>query len=214
MWWRGCARDTLFPVKNESRSKIHGHVVTRSALLTGATCSFIFERQTRAYILSPLPVCLSLHHDHDHDLFYLTPYYTLCSPPVISLRLFFITALPVSLIVMSANSTPSASPVHVQPLHNPSQAAHVVVPQAPLGNATNGPVNQAPGLGAKALLAKKMAKSMQVSIRLLLFEYLSTVSCRNPNYVSPTDNMMTPCTKKISAAKKKHFTKSAAFVSG
>ena len=29
----------------------------------------------------------------------------------------------------------------------------------------------------------------------------------NPNFVSPTDDMMTPCTKKISAARKKHFNK-------
>ncbi|KAI0346768.1 hypothetical protein BDW22DRAFT_1341756 [Trametopsis cervina] len=92
---------------------------------------------------------------------------------------------------MSTTVTPTASPAHVQPLHNPSQAAHVVVPQAPLGNTTNGIANQAPGLGAKALLAKKMAKNI------------------NPTFVSPTDNMMTPCTKKISAAKKKHFTKGA-----
>ena len=58
---------------------------------------------------------------------------------------------------MSTTTTPNDSPVHVQPLHNPSQAAHVVVPQAPLGNATNGLSSQAPGMGAKALLAKKMA---------------------------------------------------------
>ena len=59
---------------------------------------------------------------------------------------------------MSAPSTPNDSPSHapIQPLHNPSQAAHVVVPQAPLGNTTNA----APGMGAKALLAKKMAKSL------------------------------------------------------
>ena|ERR1700761_4792483 len=31
---------------------------------------------------------------------------------------------------------------------------------------------------------------------------------RNPSYVSPTDNLMTPVTQKISAAKKKHFNKS------
>lgn len=62
---------------------------------------------------------------------------------------------------MSSASTPDASPMHVQPLHNPSQAAHVL-PQAPLGNATNGtaPAGLAPGMGAKALLAKKMAKNM------------------------------------------------------
>lgn len=61
---------------------------------------------------------------------------------------------------MSALSTPTDSPVHVEPLHKPDQAAQVVVPQAPLGNATNGKFNnQLPGMGAKALLAKKMAKS-------------------------------------------------------
>ncbi|KAK0468459.1 uncharacterized protein EV420DRAFT_1504582 [Desarmillaria tabescens] len=88
---------------------------------------------------------------------------------------------------MSLTSTPNDSPdvTPIQPLHNPSQAAHVVMPQAPLGNV----VNQAPGMGAKALLAKKMAKSLK------------------PNFVSPTDNMMTPCSQKLSDAKKKHFTK-------
>ncbi|KAK0453747.1 hypothetical protein EV421DRAFT_1766194 [Armillaria borealis] len=90
---------------------------------------------------------------------------------------------------MSSTSTPNDSPdaTPIQPLHNPSQAAHVVLPQAPLGNV----VNQAPGMGAKALLAKKMAKSLK------------------PNFVSPTDNMMTPCSQKLSDAKKKHFTKGA-----
>ncbi|PPQ94956.1 hypothetical protein CVT25_003928 [Psilocybe cyanescens] len=89
---------------------------------------------------------------------------------------------------MSATSTPNDSPITtpIQPLHNPSQAAQVVVPQAPLGNVAN----QAPGMGAKALLAKKLAKS------------------HNPAFISPTDNLMTPCTQKLSAAKKKHFTKS------
>ena len=53
--------------------------------------------------------------------------------------------------------SPADSPIiHVEPLHNPDHAAHVVVPQAPLGNAN---VNGAGlGLGAKALLAKKLAK--------------------------------------------------------
>jgi len=91
---------------------------------------------------------------------------------------------------MSATSTPTDSPVHFEPLHNPAHAAKVVLPQAPLGNATNG-INQVPGMGAKALLAKKMAKSC------------------NPKYISPTDNLMTPCSQKLTAAKKKNFTKSA-----
>ncbi|KAK7061682.1 hypothetical protein R3P38DRAFT_2830923 [Favolaschia claudopus] len=90
---------------------------------------------------------------------------------------------------MSATSTPNDSPISapIQPLHNPAQAAHVVVPKAPLGNV----VNQPAGMGAKALLEKKMAKSL------------------NPTYISPTDNLMTPCTQKLAASKKKHFTKSA-----
>ena len=67
---------------------------------------------------------------------------------------------------MSATATPTESPIGtpIQPLHNPSQAAHVVVPQAPLGNATNGQYSQAPGMGAKALLAKKLAKSQCVPL--------------------------------------------------
>ncbi|RDX53648.1 hypothetical protein OH76DRAFT_1342706 [Lentinus brumalis] len=95
---------------------------------------------------------------------------------------------------MSSATTPNDSPIGtpIQPMHNPSQAAHVVVPQAPLGNATNGQFNQAPGMGAKALLAKKFAKT------------------HNPTYVSPTDNMMTPCSQKLNATKKKHFNKGAA----
>ncbi|KAJ7507755.1 hypothetical protein B0H11DRAFT_2218576 [Mycena galericulata] len=90
---------------------------------------------------------------------------------------------------MSATTTPNDSPtsVPIQPLHNPAQAAHVVVPKAPLGNVGNQPA----GMGAKALLAKKMAKNL------------------NPTYISPTDNLMTPCTQKLSAAKKKHFNKGA-----
>ncbi|KAG6814210.1 hypothetical protein H0H92_000887 [Tricholoma furcatifolium] len=89
---------------------------------------------------------------------------------------------------MSA-STPTDSPTStpIQPMHNPSQAAHIVVPQAPLGNVAN----QAPGMGAKALLAKKMAKT------------------HNPNFISPTDNLMTPVTQKLNAAKKKQFNKGA-----
>ncbi|KAF5321702.1 hypothetical protein D9619_000304 [Psilocybe cf. subviscida] len=79
---------------------------------------------------------------------------------------------------MSATTTPNDSPAGtpIQPMHNPAQAANV-------------PTNQAPGMGAKALLAKKFAKS------------------HNPTYISPTDNMMTPVTQKLNAAKKKHFNK-------
>lgn len=66
-------------------------------------------------------------------------------------------------------------------MHNPAQAAHI---QAPLGNATNN------GLAAKALLAKRTAKA------------------KNPKFVSPTDNLLTPVTQKLNAAKQKRFQKS------
>jgi len=58
---------------------------------------------------------------------------------------------------MSQTSTPSDSPVGtpIQPLHNPAQAAQIVVPKAPL----NKNVVNNPGMGAKALLEKKMAKA-------------------------------------------------------
>ncbi|KAF9534886.1 hypothetical protein CPB83DRAFT_803201 [Crepidotus variabilis] len=84
---------------------------------------------------------------------------------------------------MATTASPNESPVAVQPLHNPSRSAQIVVPKAPIGN-------QAPGLGAKALLSKKMGKNP------------------NPMFVSPTDNMMTPCSQKLNATKKKHFNKS------
>lgn len=68
---------------------------------------------------------------------------------------------------MSAVTTPNDSPIHPEPMHNPSRAAQVVVPQAPLGNATY--VNQKPGMGARALLAKKMStKKCVCSGRMLL----------------------------------------------
>jgi len=99
---------------------------------------------------------------------------------------------------MSSSSTPNDSPAHIQPLHNPSQAA------IPLGN-NNGQM----GLGMKALLAKKLAKeqyvypgsvcSIQTLTRYSIF--------RNPKFVSPTDKMLTPVSQKLNAAKKKHFDK-------
>jgi hypothetical protein len=53
---------------------------------------------------------------------------------------------------MSTTAAQSAAPI--QPMHNPTMAAKVV-PQKPVG-ATNDPT---PAMGAKALLAKRMAKS-------------------------------------------------------
>lgn len=108
---------------------------------------------------------------------------------------------------MSATSSPDNSPLGtpIQPLHNPSQAAQVVVPQAPVGG---GAPNAAPGMGAKALLAKKMAKGRYVLGGRLLPVLSNNLSLSNPNdTVSPTDHMMTPCTRKLRAAKMKQFDK-------
>jgi hypothetical protein len=110
---------------------------------------------------------------------------------------------------MSATTSPDGSPASIQPLHNPSQAAHVVVPQAPLGNV----VNQAPGMGAKALLAKRMAKNLSAALCFVppIHVLTSLAQISNPTYISPTDNLMTPCTQKLNAAKKKHFNKYVTF---
>ncbi|KAF8591570.1 hypothetical protein K439DRAFT_1326823 [Ramaria rubella] len=89
---------------------------------------------------------------------------------------------------MSSTPASTDSPV-IQPMHIPTQAAVVQLPQAPLGNSTNG-ASQAPGQGTKAMLAKRLASMGG-----------------NPKYISPTDNMMTPCTAKINQSKKKHFNK-------
>jgi len=97
---------------------------------------------------------------------------------------------------MSTTSNPNDSPVHIQPLHNPSQAA------IPLGN------NNGQGLGMKALLAKKLAKEQYAgSVRRSdgVHTFTRHSISRNPKFVSPTDKMLTPVSQKLNAAKKKHF---------
>lgn len=73
----------------------------------------------------------------------------------------------------TSNDSPISTPI--QPLHNPSQAAQVVVPQAPLGNVPN----QVPGTGAKALLAKKMAK-IQCASFLSTYILAADHACQQP----------------------------------
>jgi len=89
---------------------------------------------------------------------------------------------------MSTTPSPTDSPV-IHPMHNPSQAAVVQQPLAPIGNTTHG-LLQVPGQAIKAMLAKRLA-----------------AKGGNPMYISPTDKMMTPCTAKITQSKKKHFNK-------
>ncbi|OXB33346.1 hypothetical protein J007_06957 [Cryptococcus neoformans] len=89
-------------------------------------------------------------------------------------------------------STTTPSPT-ITPLHDPSHQAKVI-PVKPLGVSnpnivpgmtTNG---AAAGLGQKALLAKKFAKA-------------------NKPTISPTDQLQSPCTAKLSNAKQRHFAK-------
>ena len=104
---------------------------------------------------------------------------------------------------MSTTSTPTDSPLHIQPLHNPSQAA------IPLGN-NNGQM----GFGTKALFAKRIAKEQYVSPgpvhRKDWVHALADI--RNPMFVSPTDKMVTPVSQKLNAGKKKHFDKCVALL--
>lgn len=63
-----------------------------------------------------------------------------------------------------STTTANASNAPAQPLHNSQQAATVIAPQAPVGNSNS---KLAPGMGAKALLAKKMTKSVYVHLRTM-----------------------------------------------
>ncbi|GHJ87182.1 hypothetical protein NliqN6_3584 [Naganishia liquefaciens] len=107
-------------------------------------------------------------------------------------------ALPAHMQAASITRTPS--PI-LSPMHDPKHKAVVQPPVAPLGAANPNPVIPGqssdpsqdmayahPGLGQKALLAKKFAKA-------------------NKATVSPTDQMQSPCSAKLTSAKKKHFTK-------
>ncbi|GAA5984718.1 hypothetical protein JCM11641_002162 [Rhodosporidiobolus odoratus] len=80
----------------------------------------------------------------------------------------------------SSNSNSSAE--SIQPIHNGHEA------QQPQGlGATEGAAAMGQ-LGAKGFLMKKMAASGQ-------------------NFHSPTDTMVSPCTKKLAQSKQRHFTK-------
>ena len=95
---------------------------------------------------------------------------------------------------MSTTNSPDHLPI--QPLHNPSLAAQVILSQALIDNDDIAP------------LAKKKG--------WVLLPY----ACRNdadgrksnPMFCSPTDNLLTPCTRKLSAARKKHFNKYAILI--
>ncbi|GAA5909684.1 hypothetical protein JCM6882_008463 [Rhodosporidiobolus microsporus] len=79
----------------------------------------------------------------------------------------------------SSNSTESIQPMHV----GAEEQA-----QLPHGNGAPEPGHAPMGLGAKGFLMKKMAASGQ-------------------SFHSPTDTMVSPCTKKLAQSKQRHFTK-------
>ncbi|KAL7409480.1 hypothetical protein BDY24DRAFT_403221 [Mrakia frigida] len=93
-------------------------------------------------------------------------------------------------------SSSSSNSPQIDALHHPEQAAVVVQPLAPLANGGNAPsaitMGNQMGAGQKALLMKRMAPG-------------------KPSMVSPTDNMMSPCTAKLAGTKKKHFSKGKPF---
>lgn len=80
------------------------------------------------------------------------------------------------------------------------------------GMTTNG---AAAGLGQKALLAKKFAKAKYVAFflskllwrrNLLILDICFDLFHSKPT-ISPTDQLQSPCTAKLSNAKQRHFTK-------
>jgi hypothetical protein len=67
-----------------------------------------------------------------------------------------------------------------------------------------------PGLGQKALLAKKFAKAKYVNPAFSQgknLHVLTPLTLCSKATVSPTDQMQSPCSAKLTSAKKKHFTK-------
>ncbi|GAA6034034.1 hypothetical protein JCM8097_000659 [Rhodosporidiobolus ruineniae] len=90
----------------------------------------------------------------------------------------FTTASPAH----SSTSSSSATSLPVEPIHHGEQA------QQPQGTGAVEPGHATMTLGAKGFLAKKMAASGQ-------------------SFQSPTDQMVSPCTKKLAQSKQRHFTK-------
>ncbi|BGP55551.1 hypothetical protein JCM8202_001655 [Rhodotorula sphaerocarpa] len=86
----------------------------------------------------------------------------------------------------NASPAPStASAESIQPMHVAQEAQA----QLPHGSGQTEQGHAAMTLGAKGFLAKKMAASGQSSFH------------------SPTDQMVSPCTKKLAASKQRHFNK-------
>ncbi|KWU47099.1 hypothetical protein RHOSPDRAFT_31234 [Rhodotorula sp. JG-1b] len=97
----------------------------------------------------------------------------------------FTTASPAP----STSSAESIQPMHVAPQ---DQA------QLPHGSGAPEHGHAAMTLGAKGFLAKKMAASGLVNLHLHLAQ---------SSFQSPTDQMVSPCTKKLAASKQRHFGK-------
>ncbi|KAG0662531.1 hypothetical protein C6P46_003273 [Rhodotorula mucilaginosa] len=92
--------------------------------------------------------------------------------------------------ITTASPAPSTSSAEsIQPMHVAPQDQA----QLPHGSGAPEHGHAAMTLGAKGFLAKKMAASGQV--------------VEQSSFQSPTDQMVSPCTKKLAASKQRHFGK-------
>lgn len=118
--------------------------------------------------------------------------------------------------ITTASPAPSTSSAEsIQPMHVAPQDQA----QLPHGSGLPEHGHAAMTLGAKGFLAKKMAASGQVVEALSL--HLTSVTQhffltltdtpphprRQSSFQSPTDQMVSPCTKKLAASKQRHFGK-------
>lgn len=90
---------------------------------------------------------------------------------------------------MSTTSSAASNDASAVIPNHSTQGSTETTSSMPLNNTTNTGSMPPANAAAKAFLAKKMANKS------------------NPKLVSPTDNLMTPCSQKINMAKKKNFVK-------
>lgn len=104
----------------------------------------------------------------------------------------------------NSNSSSSASipSILVEALHQPESAAEQDTTAAAMMEMGKGKM----GLGANAFLLKKMAATGSVNIFSFPLNLPLSLSC-SQSFYSPTDTMVSPCTKKLVQSKKRHYTK-------
>lgn len=137
-----------------------------------------------------------------------------------------------------AKQTSTTPSPQITPLHDPAHQAVIVNQQAPLGTANrscrcsrstgrnaDGRITANPvipgrltdpsiagaSMGQKALLAKRFAKA-KCARSLATVRQADDCCHSKPSLISPTDQLQSPCTAKLSGAKQKHFQKSVLVV--